>query len=123
MSYGTVANIRALTGKTTTQISDADVAILIAIADNQIDNEPGVSLNTAQKALASDFLTSVFALENINGNLAINNLMQIGGTGGAIKLDVKTAALITDNQAKRYFEKYQEILTQAPSTDLITKAG
>jgi len=118
LAYATKADVRALTGLSTAQISDADLDTLISIADMQIDNESGYSLSSEQKTLASQRLSAVFAIQHANGTLAIDNLMEISG---AIKIDTKTAALIRNEQARRFYREYKEILEQAPSTDLIVK--
>lgn len=118
MPYGNKDNIRAYTGLTVSEITDATLDTIITAMDSQVDQFPGVSLSSTQKALVSDYFCSAIAVENVNGTMATSNLTEIIG---GIKLDTKTAALIRTNQAKGFWNKAQEILAGAPSTDLVVK--
>jgi len=118
MSYGTLANIRVLTGLSTSDISDDDITILINIADKQIDNEKGVDLTTAQKELLSDYYTSALSFASANGTLSVNNLVELKG---AIKLDVKSSAALKTGLSKKYFDYYERMLSQLTSDDLIDR--
>jgi len=118
MTYGTIANIRAFTGLTTSEVADSVLTTLITAMDTQVDQYAGVSLSTAQKALVSDYLCSALAIENSSGTIATSNLLEIVG---AIRLDTRTSEVIRTNQSKRFWEKAQEILAHAPDTDLIIK--
>lgn len=118
MTYGTIANIRAFTGLTTSEVADSVLTTLITAMDTQVDQYAGVSLTTAQKALVSDYLCSAIAIENASGTVATSNLVEIVGV---IKFDVKSSEVIRTNQAKRFWEKALEILANAPDAGLIVK--
>lgn len=118
MAYGTLANIRALTGLSTSDISDADVNTLIGIADTQIDNEKGVDLTAEQKGLLSDYYTSALSFASVGGTLSVNSLIELKG---AIKLDVKSSTALKTGLSKKYFDYYERMLSQLPSDDLVDR--
>ena len=118
MSYGDVTHAYILAGITSTQISWANMATLVAIADSTVDSEAEASLSSSQKALASDYLTASLALENLAGDLSINNVIEIPG---AIRLDVGASGTIRQNISKQLYEKYLYIISQAPSAELIER--
>lgn len=118
MSYATAANVRALTGLGTNELSATDLGTICSIVDSQIDIEPEVELSASQKALAADYLASSLALENYDASESMGNLMEITG---AIKLDARTGANIRDAKAKSFHDKYLYIISTGPKDDLITR--
>lgn len=118
MTYATLANVRALTGLSTSDISDDDVNVLIGISDIQVDNEKGVTLTAAQKGLLSDYFTSALAFASTSGTLSVNTLIELKG---AIKLDVKSSTALKTGLSKKYFDYYERMLSQLSSDDLVER--
>ena len=121
MAYSTAANIRAQTGLTTTNISDVDLTIIIALADKRIDQFPGVTLNDNQKALASEALSSAIAFENLAGALSMSQMdYSIVGT---VRLSKRDMGMLRSEQAKKFYARFLEVMSEGPSTDLINKVN
>ena len=118
LTYGDVTHAYVLAGISSTQISWANMATLVAIADSTVDSEAEPSLSTSQKGLASDYLTASLALQNLAGDLSVNNVIEIPG---AIRLDVSTSGRIRENIAKQFYEKYLYVISQAPSEALMER--
>ncbi len=118
MAYATAANVRALTGLGTNEVSAVDLATICSIVDTQIDIEPEVALSTNQKGTAADYLAAALALENYDASTSIANLLEISG---AIKIDARSAANIRNARAKSFYEKYKYIISFASKDDLIKR--
>jgi len=118
MTYGSVANAYVLAGISSTQVSWSNMTTLVAIADSTVDSEAEPSLSSSQKGLASDYLTASLALQNLAGDLSVNNVVEIPG---AIRLDVNTSSVLRMNTAKSLHEKYLYVISQAPNPSLMER--
>ena len=118
MAYGDATHAYVLAGITTTQVSWANMATLVAIADSTVDAEAEPSLSTAQKAIASDYLTASLALQNLAGDSSVNNVVEIPG---AIRLDVGSSNVVRMNTAKSFYDKYLYVISQAPNSNLMNR--
>jgi len=119
LAYGDKDDIRAQTGLTTSNVSDADLDLIIASADRIIDGLAGVSMGTSLKQEASNALSAFFALSNVAGKLAMSEMSYT--IVGAIKVDKRSASTLRTGLAKTFFDKFEFIIAQAPDTGLIEK--
>lgn len=118
LTYGDVTHAYILAGISSTEVSWTNMATLVAIADSTVDSEAEPSLSSSQKALASDYLTASLALQNLAGDLSVNNVVEIPG---AIRLDVNTSSVLRMNTAKSLYDKYLYVISQAPSDALMER--
>jgi len=118
MAYGSATNAYVLAGLSSTQISWGNMQTLVTMADNQVDAEAEASLSSAQKSLASDYLSASFALSHMSGDLSVNNLIEIAG---AVKLDTRTSASVRNVLSRQFFERYQYVISQAPKDGFIVR--
>ena len=120
MTYGSVDGVRALTGITTSEISDATLAILIAKADVLIDVEPGVSLTTAVKAEASDLLTASVCMRR----LASESLKDDSGGGftlDRLRVDGKSTQTLRNAMADKFEQMYDKLIATGTSASGLVK--
>lgn len=103
----TVAQVRLLTGLTTTEISDDDIISLITLADNQIAEEPNTTLSTNLDALASAYLTAYMALNNV-----ANTMLADGGdfSLGPLRVSNSSGVRLRQVQAKDFLNMYNELI-------------
>jgi len=114
----TVAQVRLLTGLTTTEISDADVTSIITLADNQIAEEPNTELSTNLDALASAYLTSYMALNNV-----ANTMLADGGdfSLGPLRVSNASGVRLRQTQAQNFLKMYNELIMLGGDGSAITK--
>lgn len=121
IAYSTAANIRAQTGLTTTNISDADLTTIIALADKRIDQFPGVSLNDNKKALASEALSSCIAFENLAGALSMSQMEY--SIVGTVRLSKRDMGMLRSSQARTFYARFLEIMSENPDSGLVSKVN
>lgn len=107
MAYATATTVRVVCGLSTSDISDADLTSIIVYADNRIDTEPHVSLSTAQKEQASNFLSASMALHRL---AAATSASPGSYSIGSLRVDNRSAVAIRIALAHDFMLRYTEII-------------
>lgn len=117
--YVTLAQVRTISGLTTTNISDTDLEAVITLAENQVDQEAEVSLSASQKTLAAGYLAASMAMLRKASATS-------GGSGGSysfgpLRVDGKSAQQYRTIMADKFQNMYESILSNATSDDGIRR--
>jgi len=114
----TTANVRLITGLTTTEISDADLTSIITLADSQIAGEPNTTLTSGLNELASSYLASAMALRNV-----ANTMLSSGGDYalGPLRVNKSSAVTLRQKQADNFLAMYNEIIALGGDGSAIRK--
>jgi len=118
MVYGVKADIRAMTGITSSEISDDDLDTIISIADRWVNNYAEGNPSDDDKREASNCFAASIAFQNRAGNLSEHALAEIKDS---IKIDTKTASILQQGLSKEFFRRALYILSAKTKTDLVVR--
>ena len=107
MAYSTIILVRSLTSLTTSDISDADLTLVIALADTRVDTEPAVSLSSDQQELASTYLSASIAMQR----LAVTGANKSDFSLGAFRVNKTSAVNLRNALANQFYEIYKTIIS------------
>lgn len=119
MVYGDKNDIRAMTGFTTSEVSDDDLDIIIASADRVIDSEPEIDASDNLKREMSNNLSASFACRNVSGVLSKTALMELVD---AFKVDTRTKSTLLQGNSKSFFERYLYLLSLTTNDNLVLRS-
>ncbi len=120
MAYGTKADIRAITGLTSSEIDDTTLDVIISSADRVIDGLSATALSDDMKREASNNLSAFYALNYYSGSISISNMNYT--IIGDIKVDKKSAGELLIGKSKVAYDNFMFIISQAPDGDVIQNA-
>jgi len=118
MAYAVNADIRAMTGITTSELSDADLSTIMTIADRWVDNHSEGSPNANDKIDAGNCFASSIVMTNRASTNAESQLLELEG---AFRIDARTAQTLRQGLSKQFFDRALYLLSAKSTTDLIQR--
>lgn len=118
MPYADYDEIRAITGLSTTDLSSANLATIMIIADRIVDNHSEGNPSSNDKRDAANCFAASISFQNRSGTLTEGALIELKD---AIKIDARTASILQQGLSKQFFERALYILSSKSATDLIQR--